>query len=85
MVNKKARSEDAPDWLQSDLEGQTFFRFRVDFFFVAAFSNFQLILPSTISVRAMSAALNPAVSKINGRFPPAFNWRTRIDTKLMST
>ena len=43
------------------------------------------ILPSTISVRAISAVLNPAVSMISGRLPPEFSWRTRREIRLINT
>ena len=34
---------------------------------------------------AIAAVLNPAVSMIRGRFPPAVNWRTRREIRLIST
>ena len=43
------------------------------------------ILPSTFSVRAISAVLNPAVSMISGRLPPEFSWRTRREIRLINT
>ena len=43
------------------------------------------ILPSTISVRAISAVLNPAISLIRGRLPPEFSWRTRREIRLTNT